>query len=65
MRRVTQMTGLTKLGDDYYYFSTSDGKMAANVTRQVAHNRIHASAKDRFTQTATFTFGADGKMVLN
>ncbi len=60
----TQMTGLTKIGDDYYYFSTTNGQMAANVTRQVAYNRIHESAMDRFTETATFTFGADGKMVI-
>jgi glucan-binding YG repeat protein len=62
---VIQKTGLTKIGNDYYYFSTTDGKMAVNVTRQVAHNRIDESAKDRFTETATFTFGADGKMVMD
>ena len=60
----TQMTGLTKVGEDYYYFSTTNGAMAADITRVVAYNRIDESAKDRFTETATFTFGADGKMVL-
>ena len=61
---VIQKTGLTKVGDDYYYFSTTDGKMAVSVTRQVAYNRIDASAMDRFTTTGTYTFGADGKMIL-
>ena len=59
-----QKTGLTKVGEDYYYFSTTNGKMAVSVTRQVAHNCIDASAKDRFTETGTYTFGADGKMKI-
>jgi len=60
----TQMTGLTKIGDDYYYLSTTDGKMAVNVTRQVAYNRIDVSAQDRFTETGTYTFREDGRMIL-
>ncbi|MBR6551961.1 MAG: hypothetical protein IKT89_03875, partial [Clostridia bacterium] len=44
--------------------STTNGKVAINVTRQVAYNCIDASAKDRFTKTGTYTFGADGKMVI-
>ena len=61
---VIQKTGLTKVGNDYYYFSTTNGKMAANVTRLVAGNCIDASAKDRFNGDGTYTFGADGKMIL-
>ena len=61
---ATQLTGLTKIGNDYYYFSTTNGKMATNVTRLVAGNCIDASAKDRFNGDGTYTFGADGKMVI-
>ena len=61
---VLVKTGLTKIDGAYYYLSTTNGKVAVNVTRQVAYNCIDASAKDRFTTTGTYTFGADGKMIL-
>ncbi|MDO4419420.1 MAG: hypothetical protein Q4B92_03560, partial [Ruminococcus sp.] len=61
---VIVKTGLTKIDGNYYYLSTTNGKVAVNVTRQVAYNCIDDSAKDRFTTTGIYTFGADGKMVL-
>ncbi len=61
---VVVKTGLTKIDGNYYYLSTTNGKVAVNVTRQVAYNCIDDSAKDRFTTTGIYTFGADGKMVI-
>ncbi|MBR6551962.1 MAG: hypothetical protein IKT89_03880 [Clostridia bacterium] len=60
---VALKTGLTKIDGAYYYISTTNGKVAINVTRQVAYNCIDDSAKDKYTKTATFTFDADGKMI--
>jgi len=56
---VVQMTGLTKVGDDYYYFSTTNGVMSRSVTRMVYH--IHESCD---LPKGEYTFGADGKLVL-
>ncbi|MDO4419419.1 MAG: phosphodiester glycosidase family protein, partial [Ruminococcus sp.] len=35
---VLMKTGLTKIDGNYYYISTTNGKVAVNVTRQVAYN---------------------------
>ena len=59
---MTWRGGLTKIDGAYYYFSTTNGKMAVNVTRLVAGNCIDASASDM--KEGTYTFGADGKMVI-
>ena len=56
---VIQMTGLIKIGDDYYYFSTTNGKMSRNVTKMVY--RIHESCD---LPSGEYTFGADGKVIL-
>ncbi len=60
----TQMTGFTKIGDDYYYFSTTNGKMAVNVTRVVAIDCVDSSAVGYITENTKLTFGADGKLVV-
>ena len=57
---VIQMTGLTKVGDDYYYFSTTNGKMRRNQTSQVNHK-----AADCDLPCGKYTFGADGKLDLS
>ena len=54
--------GLFKLGDDYYYASTSTGKIYTGGTRYVAGNCISESASD--IPEGYYTFGADGKMVI-
>ena len=56
---VIQMCGLTKVGDDYYYFSTTNGKMRRNQTSQV---NIIAEGCD--LSYGKYTFGADGKVIL-
>ena len=55
------MTGLTKVGNDYYYFSTTNGKMRRNQTSQV--NLMYEDYG--FKVGGYYTFGLDGKMVLN
>ena len=56
---VIQMTGLTKVGNDYYYFSTTNGKMRRSQTSQV---NIIADGCD--LTYGVYTFGADGKVIL-
>ena len=59
---VIQMTGMTKIGDDYYYFSTTNGKMTRSTTRTVYIFDI--SCEGKFTAGATYTFDAEGKLVF-
>jgi glucan-binding YG repeat protein len=56
---IVQMTGLTKVGDDYYYFSTTNGKMRRSQTSQV---NIVAPGCD--LSYGVYTFDADGKVIL-
>ncbi len=56
---VIQMCGLTKVGDDYYYFSTTNGKMRKNQTSQV---NFVAPGCD--LPIGEYTFGADGKVII-
>ena len=57
---VVQMTGLIKIGDDYYYFSTTNGKMRRSQTSQV---NIVAPGCD--LPVGVYTFGADGKVIFD
>ena len=54
-----QMTGLTKVGEDYYYFSTTNGVMSRNITKMIY--RIHESCD---LPQGEYTFDADGKVVF-
>ncbi len=54
---VIQQGGLTKVGDDYYYFSTTNGKMSRNVTKAIYYTCCDLPI-------GTYTFGADGKVVF-
>ncbi len=54
---VIQQGGLTKVGDDYYYFSTTNGKMSRNVTKAIYYTCCDLPI-------GTYTFGADGKVVI-
>ena len=54
------MGGLTKVGNDYYYFSTTNGKMRKNQTSQV----YYMTEDCDFALGTTFTFGADGKVIF-
>ena len=54
-----QKTGLIKIGEDYYYFSTTNGVMSRNVTKMIY--RIHESCD---LPKGEYTFGADGKIVF-
>ena len=56
---VIQKTGLTKVGDDYYYFSTTNGIMRRNQTKAVYY-----FADNCDLGVGTYTFGADGKVIL-
>ncbi len=62
---IMQKTGLTKVGDDIYYFSTTNGKMAKDITRAVAGDCIHESAVAEGMKEGYYTFDTDGKMVKN
>jgi glucan-binding YG repeat protein len=55
---VIQKTGLTKVGNDYYYFSTTNGKMRKNQTSQCNFTVCDLPL-------GTYTFGADGKIILS
>ena len=59
------MPSHTNTGRHYYYFSTTNGKMAVNVTRIVALDCVDSSAAGYLTKNTELTFGADGKMVIN
>ena len=60
---VIQKVGLIKIDGAVYYFSTTNGVMYKSGTRYVAQDCIlHESVKDM--KAGTFTFGADGKMVI-
>ena len=54
--------GLVKVDNDYYYFSTSNGIMYKNGTRYIAADCIDESAAA--IPAGTYTFGADGKMII-
>lgn len=58
---VIQKTGLTKVGDDYYYFSTTDGHMTKNTTRIV----YQMTADCNFRPGYQYTFDNEGKLVLD
>jgi glucan-binding YG repeat protein len=60
---VIQKVGLIKIEGNYYYFSTTNGMMYKNGTRYVAQDCIlHESVQGM--KAGTYTFDADGKMVL-
>ena len=59
---VIQKIGLFKLDGNYYYASTTNGKLAVNVYRQVAADCVHESAKDM--GAGFYTFDAEGKLVI-
>ena len=60
---VIQKVGLIKIDGAYYYFSTTNGKMYKNGTRYVAQDCItHESVQGM--KAGTYTFGADGKMIV-
>ena len=59
---VKIQSGLTKIGNDYYYLSTTNGKVAVSVTRYVAADCIDESASN--ITKGTYTFGADGKLIF-
>lgn len=50
-------TGFTKIGDDYYLFNVSSGKMYSNVTLWVGSNTYGITG-------GMYYFGADGRMSL-
>ena len=54
-----QKTGLTKVGDDIYYFSTTNGQMSRNKTRLVYY---FADNCKEYPLGGTYTFDADGKL---
>ena len=56
---VIQKPGLIKIGEDYYYFSTTNGVMSRNVTKMIY--RIHESCD---LPQGEYTFGADGKVIF-
>lgn len=56
---VATHAGLVRIGDDYYYAATG-GKLAVNTTRYI--NKDWANG---LLPVGTYSFGADGKMILN
>ena len=59
---VVQKLGLFKYEGNYYYASTTNGKLAVNVYRYVAGDCIDASAADM--NAGYYTFDADGKVIF-
>ena len=54
---VIQMTGLTKIGDDYYFFNAASGKMYKSTTLWVGDNAYGIPS-------GRYEFRADGTMVI-
>ena len=57
---VIQKTGLTKVEDDIYYFSTTNGKMTRSQTRLVYYFADNCAG---YPNGGSYTFGADGKLI--
>ena len=55
---LVRAKGLTKVGDDYYYFNTGSGSMQCDVTLWVGGNNAYG------LQKGYYYFGSDGKMVV-
>ena len=58
-RRELSTEEWLRIGDDYYYAATG-GKLAVNTTRYI--NKDWANG---LLPVGTYSFGADGKMILN
>ena len=56
---LVRAKGLTKIGDDYYFFNTGSGQMRVNAKIWIDEGNAYGLA------AGTYQFGADGKMILN
>ena len=53
---LVRAKGFTKIGDDYYFFNASSGKMSVNTKLWVSGSNPYG------IKGASYQFGADGKM---